>query len=165
MIRRGIGAAVLAAVMIANRGAAQGAHPDFAGSWVLDAAKSVSQPAAVPSAATWTVTSHGDTITVDRETTADNGATVKSHVVVATDGKPYQNPVPLGAETVNTTSSATFDAQGLVVTTSGSAQGFDFTQTDHWTLGADGKTLTSSRVVNVGGQMVQSATLVFNRKP
>ncbi|HEY4100688.1 MAG TPA: hypothetical protein VGM20_07405 [Gemmatimonadales bacterium] len=165
MIRRGIGAAVLAVAMIANRGAAQGAHPDFAGTWVLDASKSTSEPAPLPTSATWTITTHGDTITIDRETTAPTIGTSTSHVVVATDGKPYQNTLPIGPETVTTTSTATFDSQGLVVITTGTSQGYDFTQTDHWTLGTDGKTLTSSRVVDVGGQNVLSATLVFNRKP
>jgi hypothetical protein len=163
--RATIAVAFVAAAMIAGRATAQTAHPDYSGTWIMQADKSSSDPAPLPTSATWTITNHGDTITVDRTTTLTTG-TLQSHVVVATDGKSYDNAVPLSPEiTVNTTNIASYDAQGLVVKTSGSLQGSDFVQTDHWTLGADGKSLTSTRVVTVGEQTVQSATMYFTRKP
>jgi len=144
--------------------AAQAKHVDYSGVWVLDLAKSSGD--GLPAAATWTIVQHGDSIITDRETDTGQGlGPVKSHVVVTTDGRTTSNSVPQGAEMMTTSSTGTWDSTGVMLRTSGNAQGYDFVLTDHWTLGADGKTLVSDRTVTVGDQVVQQNVLTFNRKP
>ncbi|MGH7583922.1 MAG: hypothetical protein ACREL5_11920, partial [Gemmatimonadales bacterium] len=118
-----------------------------------------------PSAATWTVAQHGDTIITDREIeTPDAVNPTKTHFVVTTDGNPTSNAVPSAGAIMETSSTAGWDSTGVVIKTSGNAQGYDFVLTDHWTLSPDGKVLVSDRVITVGGQVVQTNTLTFNRK-
>lgn len=144
--------------------AAQAARANFTGTWVLDASKSQGSQM-VPSAATWTIVQHGDTLVTDRETALEGFGTVKSRVVVGLDGKSWKNTVPQpGAGDVETSSVASWDNGTLVMTTSGNVQGTDFVQTDRWVLSADGKSLTSQRSVSAGGQEVSSATLTFTKK-
>ncbi|MGH7584337.1 MAG: hypothetical protein ACREL5_14035, partial [Gemmatimonadales bacterium] len=78
-------AALLIAAGLAAPAGAQAKHADYSGVWVMDAAKSTGDM--LPSAATWTVAQHGDTIITDREIeTPDAVNPTKTHFVVTTDG-------------------------------------------------------------------------------
>ena len=139
-------------------------RPNFTGTWLFDAAKSQSSNT-LPSAAQYTIVQHGDTVIVDRETTFEEIGVLKSRLVVGIDGKPWKNTAPQpGIGDVETSSVVSWDKAVLVIVSSGNIQGTDFVQTDHWTLGTDGKTLTSVRSVTVEGNEVQSATFSFTKK-
>lgn len=163
-----------AAVMYAvasSSASAQTARPNYSGTWVLDSGKSVMTSAmgdnsAQLSAATWVIAQLGDTLVMDRETTISGNPVVKAHFVVATDGKPWKNTVPqMGGGDLETSSVVSWENGELVVRTSGNAQGFDFVQTDHWTLSADGTVLVSHRSVTVADQgEVWSSTMTFTKK-
>ena len=156
-------AAVMYAVTVSNA-PAQAARPNFTGVWVLDVNKSEAS-AGMPSAATWTITQHGDTLVSDRETTIDGAGAIKSHAVIGIDGKLWKNTVSQpGMGEIETSTVASWDNGVLVIATSGNVQGTDFVQTDRWTLGADGKSIVSRRSVMAEGQEVQSATFTLARK-
>lgn len=165
-------AAVMYAVAAPSAAAAQAARPNYSGTWVLDSSKSSMTSAMADNipqmaAATWVIIQHGDTIVMDRETAITGLPAAKSRVVVGTDGKPWKNTVPQmgGAGDIETSSVATWESAGLVVRTSGNVQGFDFVQTDRWTLSVDGKSLVAHRSVTVADQgEVQAATLTFTKK-
>ena len=52
----------------------------------------------------------------------------------------------------------------LAMHTTADFQGNAVDQTQTWTLGADGKTLTDSTTTNVNGDYFSSVTLVFTKK-
>ena len=163
MIRSLATAAVLSAAAVLTV-SAQAAHPNFTGTWVLDVTKSQSS-AALPSAATWTIVQHGDTLITDRESTIEGVGAVKSHMVVGFDGKSWKNTLTQpGIGDVEVGMSASWDKTTLVGTMTGTMQETEFVQTGHWTLSADGKSLEVRTSVTVGGEEVQSATTVWARK-
>ncbi len=157
-------AAIYGFAVPAAHAQAAAAHPSFAGTWTMDAAKSTSS-GTLPSAASWVMFQHGDTLIADRSVTSEEMGEVKSHVVVGLDGKAWKNTVNLpGIGEIETSTVATWDKAALVMVAGGNIQGTDFVQTDRWTLSADGKTLTSVRTVTVEGNEVQSTTSVMVRK-
>jgi hypothetical protein len=164
LMTRSITTAAVMYTMAVSHVSAQAARPIFTGTWILDASRSQASTT-LPSAATWTLVQHGDTLVADRETSVEGMDAVKTHVVVGFDGKPWKNTVSQpGVGDIETSTVASWDNSVLVLTVSGNIQGTDFVQTDRWTLGADGKSLVSQRSVTVEGQEVQSATFTFAKK-
>lgn len=144
---------------------AQAAHPNFTGTWTMDAARS-SASTDLPKSVTWVLAQHGDTLIADRETVVEGMDPIKSHIVVGIDGKTWKNTVAQpGYGDVETSSVASWDKQVLVIVASGNIQGTDFVQTDRWTFAADGKSFTSVRSVTVEGNEVQSASFTMVKKP
>jgi hypothetical protein len=141
------------------------AHPSFAGTWVLDVSKSEAS-AGMPTSATRTITSHGDTLIVERETETAEAGVVKAHIVVGLDGKAWKNTITQpGVGDIETSTTLTWDNGILVATATGNIMGTDFVQTDRWVMAADGKSFVSHISVTVEGNEVQSATFTFNKKP
>jgi hypothetical protein len=140
------------------------AHTDFAGTWVLDPAQTTQGPA-VPSAATYTVTQHGDTLHMVRETIL-NGTSANQTLVVGTDGKAWKNTLSLAGTSVAASSVVSWSGSDMTMNTATTYNGQDIVQTDVWHLGADGKTLTITRSATLGGQPYDAASskLVFTRK-
>jgi hypothetical protein len=165
MSRSFTSAAVMYALAAPSASAQAPARPNYSGTWVMDLTKSESSTGSMPTGATWIIAQHGDTVIADRETTVAEMGTVKSHVVVGIDGKAWKNTVAQpGLGEIETSTVASWDNGTLLLVASGNIQGTDFTQTDRWSLSADGKTLVSRRSVMAGGQEVQSSTLTFTKK-
>ena len=157
--------AVAVVLMAATvRLSAQG-HPSFAGTWVMDPAKTVIDgQASAPSAGTRVVVQRGDTLIVDNEITAPESGTQKTHLVWGTDGKPWKNKVPIQGEETEVASVLTWDGPALVIKTAISFQGMSVEQADRWALSADGKSMTATRSLTVEGEVVGSATLTYVKK-
>jgi hypothetical protein len=169
LMSRSITSAAVMYALASSSASAQAAHPNYSGTWVLDSSKSASNSAMGDApqiaSATWVIAQHGDTIVMDRETAVSGQPVAKAHIMVATDGKPWKNTVQQGGSDIETSSIGSWVNGELVISTSGNIQGFDFVQTDRWTLSADGQSLVSRRSVTVTDQgEVQSATLTFTKK-
>lgn len=163
--RAAVMAAIVASLPMIGLMAQASTHPSFAGTWVLDVAKSDPGPM-TPASASYTIVQRGDTLITDRESTQPGADTpTKSHLVVGVDGKAWKNMLPVAGESLEATSTVTWDKDAMVMHTSGTIQGTDVDQLDRWTLSPDGKTLLIHRSVSVGGAEQASGNLVFNRKP
>ena len=68
------------------------------------------------------------------------------------DGSESKNTVTGPGGTVALTSTGKWDGPVFVVSTKGEVQGNSMTQTEHWSLGADGKTLQLQRDASMMGQ-------------
>lgn len=164
MIRSITAAAALCSFAVPALHAQAVARPNFSGTWVLDAAKSQSS-GSLPSAATWTIAQHGDTLITDRESTVEGAGAVKAHMVVGFDGKSWKNSISQpGIGDIEVGMTASWDKATVVVTMTGTMQETEFVQTGRWTLSADGKSLEVHTSVTVGGEEVQSATTVWAKK-
>ena len=164
LIIRSIATVAVVSAAAISTASAQAAHPNFAGNWVMDVSKSQGS-GSMPSAATWTIVQHGDTLISDREATVEGVGAVKSHMVVGFDGKSWKNSITQpGIGDVEVGMTASWDKTTLVVTMTGTMQETEFVQTGRWTLSADGKSLEVHTSVTVGGEEVQSATTVWARK-
>ncbi|MGH7593639.1 MAG: hypothetical protein ACRELE_07300 [Gemmatimonadales bacterium] len=161
---RTIVAAAVLAVVGAAALQAQGTNANFTGTWTLDVLNSQVGDNG-PSAATYTIAQHGDTLTMDRETTSAMMGTIKSHLVQGIDGRVWKNTVSAGGESIELSSTASWAHDTLSARSSGSAQGTDFTEEDRMIMAPDGKSFTMVRAVSAGGQDFPSMTMVFVKKP
>ena len=134
--------------------------PDFSGVWVLDYAHSDSS-SFTPKSATYVVVQHGDSMVLDRESPMAG----KSHAVYSLNGTPRKNTLVLVGSETESTSTALWITDTLVIHTTSHPDDADLLQTDRWTLGADGKGLSIRREANYGGRSMGSPTLRFVRKP
>lgn len=159
------GSAVSAALLVAvaTMVSAQ-SHPSFAGTWVLDPAKTqIEGQAAAPSSATRVVVMHGDTLVVDNEAATDAG-TQKTHLVWMADGKTWKNSIDMQGSPVDVASILTWDGSTLVITSTIEVMGTSVTQIDHWMLGADGKTMVAKRSLSAEGQDIGTTTMTYVKK-
>jgi hypothetical protein len=156
-------AAVLYAATVSSAHAQAAMRVNFTGTWVIDLAKSQTS-AALPTAATYTISQHGDTLLVDRDLTYEEAGHLKSRLVVGFDGKAWKNTAPQADGDVETSTVVTWDKGVMILVTTGNIQGTDFTQTDRWTLAADGKSFVIVRSITVQSEEVQSATWAFTKK-
>ncbi|HEY3933125.1 MAG TPA: hypothetical protein VGL65_00760 [Gemmatimonadales bacterium] len=149
-------------LVMAAAAPAQARHPDLTGTWILDPAHS--DGAALPTAATYTIIQHGDTITMDQQTTSEMG-TVTTHMVLGLDGKAWKNNVtgPAGPFELSSTGGWAHDTAAFLST--GTIQGADLVELDRVVPGADGKSFTMLRSGSAGGQDIPLVTLFFNKKP
>ncbi len=156
-------AMVLCAVAASSLRAQAVAHPDLSGVWVLDHARSDAS-SFTPSGAVYTVRQSGDSVVVDRRTFATNGDTIPSHMVWGWGGREWKNTLPLIGTEVETTSTAAWQGDTLVVRSTAMAQGSELVQVDSWVLARDG-TLRIRREATYGGTPIGSPTFVFERRP
>lgn len=133
-------------------------HPDFTGTWVMDAKTA---PAGLTSM-TMTVKQDAKTINVETDVGTAMGAQ-KITNVFNLDGSDSKNSMSGPGGTVETVSTVSWDGPIMVVATKASMQGQEITQNEKWALGGDGKTLTLDRVVGFGGQNM-SIKLAFNKQ-
>jgi hypothetical protein len=138
------------------------AHPDFSGKWELDP-KSIEGANGMggPVSMTLTVTQDAKIIKVAQQAKTPMGenATTTSYNV---DGSPSKNTVSNGGNTVELTSTGSWDGPVFVVVTKGDVQGQAVTYTERWSLGQDGKTLHLQRDISAMGQSM-SLKLTFNK--
>jgi hypothetical protein len=131
-------------------------HPDFSGTWILDAARSDSS-SFTPKSATWVVVQRGDSLVLDRE----SPGTGKQHAVYALDGTPRTNTLRLVGTSTAATSLVSWHGDSLMVHTTSRPQDADLVQTDTWMLNAAGTGLRIKREAAYAGQSMGSPTLVF----
>ncbi len=154
---------VLGAVAASSLRAQAAAHPDLSGVWVLDHDRSDAS-SFTPAGAVYTVQQSGDSMMVDRRIFATTGDTIASHMTWAWDGREWKNTLPLIGTAVETTSTAAWQGDTLVVRSAATAQGSELVQVDSWVLGRDG-TLRIRREATFGGSPIGSPTWVFVRRP
>ena len=141
--------------------AAQSAHPDLSGTWVMDPAKSEQGPL-TPQAMTYTVKQSGNTLVVGRNVTTQQSAS-SSTLTYGLDGKVWKNTFTQDGIEIHASSTLSWDGPTLVIHTTLQLPDQSTDQTDRWTLGPDGKTLLVSRHVEVTGQEL-NGKLTFVRK-
>ena len=140
-------------------------HPDLTGTWVLDAAKTVVDgPVPAPSAATYVVGGHGDSITVNIKVSDVTGDMTLTRLY-ATDGYAWTNYMTYQGTQLTLSSVLKWNGAVLSIVTTTDFGGTPVQQSETWTLGVDGKTLTAATTTNVAGEYYAAQTLVFNKKP
>jgi hypothetical protein len=149
-------AAVVFVAIAASSLAAQGGHPSFSGTWILDTARS-DKSSFTPQSATYHVTQLGDSLILDRET----AGTGKAHMVYELTGKPRTNTLPLIGLSTAATSTVSWHGDSLVVHTLSHPQDADLVQTDIWVLANGGRELRLKRDAVYAGSSMGSPTLVF----
>jgi hypothetical protein len=143
---------------------AQATHPDLVGTWILDASKStVDGPIPAPTAATYVVGQHGDTITLSAKQTDANGEVALDRIV-ATDGYRWNNTMVYQGTRMALSSEAKWNGAVLSIQTTSDFNGTPVQQSETWTLSADGKTLTTATTTNINGTYYASTSLVFMKK-
>src|SRR5689334_6270794 len=90
-------------------------HPNLAGRWVLDAARSEPGPL-TPSAMSYTIQQSGDRLTVVRDVTNDAGHAT-STLTYGVDGQPWKNSFAQGGQEVQATSTLAWEGATLVIRT------------------------------------------------
>lgn len=144
-------AAAAVALLIATTAGAQDAHPNLSGTWTMDSGKSEQGPL-TPQSMSMVVEQNGDQFNITRDVTTQAGQ-AKSTTNYTVDGKPYKNTVKQGnGGNVDVTSVLSWEGSSLIVKNTLMQMGQEIHQTDKYTLGADGKTLTIDRSVDVQGQ-------------
>lgn len=148
---------ILAAGALATLGAAapriaRHAHPDFSGTWTLDASKSEGQM--TPTSATLKVTQTDKTVTVDRTASAQ-GMTQSRTSVYNLDGSMSKNTVNAMGTNVEFSSTVEWKGDVMVVNTTAPV-GPGLTLTENWTLSDDKKTLVIAGDAVIGPQTMSS---------
>jgi hypothetical protein len=144
--------------------AAQATHPDFSGTWVLDASKTVVDgQMEAPSAVTTTVMQVGDSFAVDQKVSGSFGEQALKKVWKV-DGKWWANNFSYGGVPMVLNTTLRWNGPVLSMHTTSDYQGNAIDQTQTWTMGPDGKTLTDNTTTNVNGDYFSSVTLVFTKK-
>ena len=144
--------------------AAQTAHTDFSGTWVLDATRTIFDgQIPVPQSATYVVVQVGDSIAVDQRIVTEVGELVQKKVWKV-DGKPWANTTTYAGAALPLSSTLAWRDAVLAIRTTADFQGNAVDQAETWTLSGDGKMLTLATTTNVNGDYFASATLVFNKK-
>ena len=130
------------------------AHTDFSGTWVLDT--KASEGPMMPLSMTVVVTQDAKTLKVDNTSTMAMGEQKmeqKASLSYNLDGSPSKNVARGMGSSLDLLSTTSWTGPTLVITTKADlGNGNAMTQTDHWTLGPDGKTLKLTRDVAVGAQ-------------
>jgi hypothetical protein len=122
--------------------------PNFSGTWQLDVVKSDFGGQPAPESMTLTIVHKDPSIkTTSTQKTAEMGE-VKNDRNITTDGKENANKLNMGMMgEQNITSKTTWVGKTLVTTYSLEVQGMSLAVKDTWDLSADGKVLTSTRVI------------------
>lgn len=143
---------LLMSIALAAPAAAQQSHPDFSGDWTLDASHSELPPMAAPQSLTMHVAQSDKSMKVDRAMQSEQMGSVNNSMVFALDTSTSKNTVSMQGMSLDMNSKTAWSGDTLVVTTTTDAGGQTLTQTDHWSLSADKKTLFIATDVNVAGQ-------------
>lgn len=155
---------LLAVAVFAMPGSLAGQHPDFSGTWTIDATKSsASGQMAVPSSGMATITQKSDTITVDSRSSSEAGELVlKKYYVV--DGKSYKNAMTYAGTDMALSSTLSWNGAALKIHTVTDYNGTPVEQDEVWSLSADGKSMTQTTTTSVQGAEWAVLTLVYVKK-
>lgn len=154
------GCLVLLAAAAAPLSAQVAAHPDLAGTWVLDSSQTRSDGVMpTPPVATWTIVAHGDTLLVD-----EVSGPISNHFKYAADGKPWANQMNYLGSMLSLTNTLAWSGATLIIDTRTQYNNADVQQIEHWSVSADGKALTVQTNALVGENPYAAFTLVFRRK-
>jgi len=156
-MRRLLTLVALAATAIVSPLAAQ-AHPDFSGTWVMDAKTA---PQGINSLS-MVVKQDAKTVNVVTDVNTAMGAQKVTNVFNL-DGSDSKNSMSGPGGTVETVSTVGWEGPAMIVATKASVQGQEISQNEKWSLAPDGKTLALERVVAFGGQNM-SIKLAFNKQ-
>ena len=128
--------------------------PDLSGKWALD--PKASEGPMMPSAMTLVITQDAKTMKMDNTSTMAMGEQKmesKSSLTFNLDGTPAKNTLSSMGQSLELVSNSKWDGATLVISTAADlGGGRNMTQTDHWSLTPDGKTLKLTRDVVVSGQ-------------
>lgn len=147
--------ATVAAVPVAAQ-----SHPNFTGSWTLDASKSVGQM--IPQSMELDVTHTDKTLSVTRHSVGPAGAKTTT-LVYQLDGSTSKNTVGGNGMTVDLSSTTAWAGDTLVISTTAPTMQGGMQQTERWTLEPGGKQLTLNGDIAISGQSA-SAKMVFTKK-
>ncbi|HLY15740.1 MAG TPA: hypothetical protein VKR61_00890 [Bryobacteraceae bacterium] len=130
---------IFCAVLVAAAFAVSAAQakPNFSGTWKLNVSKSDFGPMPAPDSRTDKIT-HDDPSLRDEISQSSQMGDMTSDMKYSTDGKETTNSI--AGNEIKTT--AKWDGDDLVITGKGSFNGADVTFDSHWSLAADGKTIT-----------------------
>lgn len=125
------------------------AKPNFTGDWKLNAAKSDFGPMPPPEKLTMKIDHKEPNINVKQAQSGPQGD-MEADIKYTTDGKETTNTIgPMEAK-----STATWEADVLVISTKLNLGGTDLTIKGKWTLSEDGKTLTNAaHIVSPQGEI------------
>ncbi|MGH7522850.1 MAG: hypothetical protein ACREK8_00920 [Gemmatimonadales bacterium] len=144
--------------------AAQASHPDFSGTWVLDASKTVVDgQMEAPSAVTFTVVQLGDSLSIDEKVTGSWGEQALKKVWKV-DGKVWPSSFSYGGVPMTLSTTLHWNGAVLMMHTTSDYQGNAVEQSETWTLSPDGKTLTDTTSTSANGDYYSSVTLVLNKQ-
>ncbi len=141
--------------------AAQSSHADFSGKWTLDP-RSAEGPLQ-GATATMLVIQDAKTLKMNQTMSSPMGGEMKSALTFNLDGSPSTNTMSAQGMALELASTASWDGPTLVVKTTTELQGQTMTQTERWSLSADGKALTVQRDASVGGQSM-SMKMAFTKQ-
>jgi len=129
-------------------------HPDFSGKWVLDT--KASEGPMMPTAMTIVVTQDAKTFKIDNTSTSSvNGQQATTSLTYNLDGTPVKNTLSNMGQSLDLMSTSKWDGAMLVVSTQADlGSGRMLSQTDHWSLSPDQKSILLTRDVSVSGQTV-----------
>jgi len=138
--------------------------PNFSGTWVLDVAKSDFGPSPAPESMTLAIVHKDPSIKATSTQKSAEMGEVKNERSITTDGKDNVNKLNMGQMgEQNITSKTTWAGKTLVTSYSLDMQGTALAVKDTWDMSADGKTLTSTRVIGTpDGDF--TLKMVFNKQ-
>jgi hypothetical protein len=123
--------------------------PNFSGNWTLDVAHSDFGPSPAPESMTMTIVHKDPSIKASSTQKSGELGEVKNERNITTDGKDNVNKLNMGQMgEQNITSKTTWAGKTLVTSYSLDMQGTSLAVKDTWELSADGKVLTSTRVIS-----------------
>ena len=151
-MRKVSSALLLTALVVAPvvaRAQAAAAHPDYSGTYVLDAAQSEGQM--IPQKMTLKIAQTPADLTLDRTQTSQMGEST-SHMKYTLDGAPSKNTLTMGGNSVDVSTIVTWEGASPVLTSSMKFGENDAQSIEKWSLDPDGKKLSIERKINAGGQ-------------
>jgi hypothetical protein len=148
--------------LVAASARAQGAKPDFSGTWQLDIAKSELGPMPPPDSIV-SVIDHQDPKLVVKTTQKSSMGEFTNERNITTDGKPATNKLKSAMGEQDVTSTTMWSGAQLVTSYKMDMQGTALEFRDVWDLSADGKVMTISRDVKTE-QGPFSQKMVFTKQ-
>ena len=138
--------------------------PNFSGTWTLDIAKSDFGPSTAPESMSLTIVHKEPSIRATSTQKSAEMGEIKNDRTITTDGKDNVNKLSMGMMgEQNVTSKTTWAGKSLVTSYSLDMQGTPIAVKDTWGLSADGKQLTSTRVLSTpDGEFTMK--MVFNKQ-
>ena len=139
-----LGVSLFGALVLTVSALAQGAMPNFSGTWTLDAAKSEFGPMPPPESLVMVIDHTEPTLKV-KVTQKSPMGDVANDSTYTTDGKENVNTSrsPAGDQQVKSTTK--WNGRTLATSRTIEAQGMSIGVEDAWELSADGKTMTVTR--------------------
>ena len=134
------------------------AKPNFTGEWKMDPARSSFAPLPAPDSLVRKVTQHDSSLKI-QTTQFGQQRQIVTDLSYTTDGRECRNTIR-GQEFTGT---AQWQGDTLVVASKRQVQGMELTQTENWSLSADGHTLTIANHVQTP-QGAFDITLVLERQ-